>query len=183
MIVDMYTINLKKIGLNQFFFSFFLFLYVQSRSSQPINHFISLADKLFSPITTHWWQNNQTHFLVGFSLKPLQRIGITSIMDMLSLTPTPFNTCFHMTILPFSGGQFLPLKTDLQSGWENKLKFHKFMKYADTIKKDLMKLGKYYSKSNDKPVYILVLSKLLDADCMMGLIVSSALPSLQACIY
>ena len=28
MIVDMYTINLKKIGLNQFFFSFFLFLYV-----------------------------------------------------------------------------------------------------------------------------------------------------------
>lgn len=57
------------------------------------------------------------------------------------------------------------------------------MKYADTIKKDLMKLGKYYSKSNDKPVYILVLSKLLDADCMMGLIVSSALPSLQACIY
>ena len=65
-----------------------------------------------------------------------------------------------MTILPPFGRQSLPSKTELQLGWEDKLKSHKFIKYAGTIKKGLMKLGKYYSKFDDKPVYILMLSEL-----------------------
>ena len=58
----------------------------------------------------------------------------------------------------------LPLIEDLQSLWEKKCDgaagFERFVVYRNAIQDGLDKLNKYYNKFDEKPAYILTLSKL-----------------------
>ena len=51
----------------------------------------------------------------------------------------------------------IPAVEELQSAWEAKLESLKFLLYQDAIHKGLMKISKYYTKFNEKLVYILAL--------------------------
>ena len=57
----------------------------------------------------------------------------------------------------------IPAFEDLQTAWEAKLESPKFQVYKTAIKQGLTKIGKYYSKFDEKPVYPLSLGKKLDA--------------------
>ncbi|KAG1729651.1 uncharacterized protein EDB91DRAFT_1252966 [Suillus paluster] len=46
---------------------------------------------------------------------------------------------------------------ELQTAWESKSENIRFTLYKEAIQWGLAKIGKYYSKFDDKPVYILVL--------------------------
>ena len=51
----------------------------------------------------------------------------------------------------------IPAFEELQSAWEAKLSSPKFLLYQDAIHKGLTKIGKYYNKFDEKPVYVLAL--------------------------
>lgn len=53
----------------------------------------------------------------------------------------------------------LPALEDLQSAWESKLKDRRYEIYHDAIRDGLAKLMKYYCRFDEKPAYILALSK------------------------
>jgi hypothetical protein len=54
----------------------------------------------------------------------------------------------------------LPALEDLQSAWESKLNDPRFDIYHDAIRDGLTKLKKYYCRFDEKPAFILALSKL-----------------------
>lgn len=47
----------------------------------------------------------------------------------------------------------------IQSAWEAKAKDPRYSQYRSAIQDGLAKLGKYYSRFDDKPVYVLTLGK------------------------
>lgn len=50
---------------------------------------------------------------------------------------------------------------ELQTAWEAKLTNPQYTLYKDAIQQGLRKIGKYYDKFDDKPVYALALGKLI----------------------
>jgi hypothetical protein len=79
----------------------------------------------------------------------------------------------------------LPLIEDLQTLWEKKCDgaagFKRFLVYKDAIQNGLDKLRKYYNKFDEKPAYILTLSKLSLLFLLYYLIITdytNSLPSL-----
>jgi len=61
----------------------------------------------------------------------------------------------------------LPALEELQSMWEAKVKEPKYSLYHDVIEDGLTKLGKYYSKFDNKPAYILALGELFSVALMV----------------
>ena len=55
----------------------------------------------------------------------------------------------------------IPAIKELQTAWEAKLTVPKYIRYKRAIQNGLDKLGKYYQKFDDKPVYILALGMQL----------------------
>lgn len=53
----------------------------------------------------------------------------------------------------------LPALEDLQSAWEAKLEESRYDIYHEAIEDGLNKLNKYYCRFDEKPAYILALSK------------------------
>ncbi|KAG2143677.1 hypothetical protein DEU56DRAFT_733023, partial [Suillus clintonianus] len=51
----------------------------------------------------------------------------------------------------------IPAMEELQMAWESKRENLQFTLYKEAIKRGLAKIGKYYGKFDDKPVYILAL--------------------------
>ncbi|KAG2754229.1 hypothetical protein P692DRAFT_201667915, partial [Suillus brevipes Sb2] len=51
----------------------------------------------------------------------------------------------------------IPAIEELQTAWEMKLNLPKYEIYKDAIQAGLDKIGKYYRKFDDKPVYVLAL--------------------------
>ena len=51
---------------------------------------------------------------------------------------------------------------ELQMAWEAKNKNPKYTLYKNAILTGLHKIGKYYNKFDEKPVYILALGMLID---------------------
>ncbi|KAG2063415.1 hypothetical protein BDR04DRAFT_1038053, partial [Suillus decipiens] len=51
----------------------------------------------------------------------------------------------------------IPAMEELQMAWELKSENLQFALYKEAIEWGLVKIGKYYSKFDDKPVYILAL--------------------------
>ena len=46
---------------------------------------------------------------------------------------------------------------ELQTAWESKCRLIRFALYKEAIERGLAKIGKYYNKLDDKPVYVLAL--------------------------
>lgn len=57
--------------------------------------------------------------------------------------------------------QAIPAFEELQSAWEAKLDQPQFKPYKQALQRGLDKIGKYYNKFDDKPVYILALGMYL----------------------
>jgi hypothetical protein len=53
----------------------------------------------------------------------------------------------------------IPAIEKLQTQWETKWNDPKYKIFHDALQKGLDKLSKYYSKFNEKPVYVLALGK------------------------
>ena len=53
----------------------------------------------------------------------------------------------------------VPVLEELQTSWEAKQTDPKYQLYRSAIDRGLAKIGKYYNKLDDKPVYILALGK------------------------
>ena len=56
----------------------------------------------------------------------------------------------------------IPAIEELQMAWEAKNKNPKYMLYKNAILAGLRKIGNYYNKFDEKPVYILALGMLID---------------------
>ena len=55
----------------------------------------------------------------------------------------------------------IPAFEELQTGWETKCDSSRYVLYKGTIDRGLTKIGKYYNKFDEKPVYILALGTFL----------------------
>ena len=55
----------------------------------------------------------------------------------------------------------IPAFEELQTAWDAKLTSPRYTLYKDAIQQGLAKIGKYYNKFDDKPVYALALGKLI----------------------
>ena|SRR6266478_4195523 len=53
----------------------------------------------------------------------------------------------------------IPAFEELQTAWEGKRALQKYDLYKDALDRALQKLGKYYSKFDEKNVYVLALGK------------------------
>jgi hypothetical protein len=53
----------------------------------------------------------------------------------------------------------LPALEELQSAWEKKRDAPKYVLYRDALADGLAKVGKYYSKLDEKPSFVLALGK------------------------
>ncbi|KIK74142.1 hypothetical protein PAXRUDRAFT_41429, partial [Paxillus rubicundulus Ve08.2h10] len=51
----------------------------------------------------------------------------------------------------------IPAIKELQTAWETKCDAAHFVLYKQAVQRGLQKIGKYYNRFNEKPVYILVL--------------------------
>ncbi|OJA08886.1 hypothetical protein AZE42_14036 [Rhizopogon vesiculosus] len=51
----------------------------------------------------------------------------------------------------------IPAMEELQTAWESKCRLIRFALYKEAIERGLAKIGKYYNKLDDKPVYVLAL--------------------------
>ena len=56
----------------------------------------------------------------------------------------------------------LPALEELQSAWEKKQDTPKYYLYKDALVDGLEKVGKYYSRLDEKPSFVLALGKSLD---------------------
>ena len=55
----------------------------------------------------------------------------------------------------------IPAFEELQTGWGTKCDSSRYVLYKGMIDRGLMKIGKYYNKFDEKPVYILALGTFL----------------------
>jgi len=81
------------------------------------------------------------------------------MFDSLSLMPTVSNIFSHISIKQH--WRAIPAFEELQMAWDAKLTSPRYTLYKDAIQQGLEKIGKYYNKFDDKPVYALALGKLI----------------------
>lgn len=119
--------------------------------------FISSADELFGPITTIRRPSHAVKHIpwtaFAFTNRDWERVNDTRIVisdanDMQQI----FSSEQHPTLW-----RAIPALEELQSAWEKKRDMPKYALYNGAIEKGLDKVGKYYRKFDDKPVYILAL--------------------------
>ena len=125
---------------------------------QPINLFVNSADELFSPITTIHQPGMPVKRIpwtdFSFQLSDWERINNarTIILDANSLQQVFSSDC-QATLW-----QAIPTFKELQSAWEKKLTLSAFCPYKEALECGLAKIHKYYTKFDEKPAYVLVLS-------------------------
>ncbi|KAG1724576.1 uncharacterized protein EDB91DRAFT_1062760 [Suillus paluster] len=119
--------------------------------------FIGMADALFGPITTICRQGRTIKYIpwtaFKFTMADWECVNDTrtiiadanSIQQYFSSEQQPTLWCR------------IPAIEELQTAWEAKLTASQYILYKDCDSKGLDKLGKYYQKFDDKPVYVLAL--------------------------
>ncbi|KAG1768242.1 hypothetical protein EV702DRAFT_979533 [Suillus placidus] len=120
--------------------------------------FIGTADALFGPITTILRQGRTVKYIpwtaFKFALADWERVNDTcTIIAQDANSIQQYFSSEQQTTL----WRGIPAIEELQTAWEAKLTTSKYILYKDTIQKGLDKLGKYYQKFDDKPVYVLAL--------------------------
>ncbi|KAG2038722.1 hypothetical protein BDR03DRAFT_861397 [Suillus americanus] len=119
--------------------------------------FIGMADALFGPITTIHRQGRIIKYIpwtaFKFTMADWEHINDTRtiIADANSIQQY-FSSEQQPTLW-----RSIPAIKELQTAWEAKLTTSKYILYKDAIQKGLDKLGKYYQKFDNKPVYVLAL--------------------------
>ncbi|KIK79669.1 hypothetical protein PAXRUDRAFT_16219 [Paxillus rubicundulus Ve08.2h10] len=124
---------------------------------QPIDLFVCSADELFGPIKTIQPPGqpvkNIPWMAFIFKASDLEYVNNTcSIISDANNIQHIFSHKDQATLWCV-----IPAFEELQTSWEVKLDVLHYMLYKDAIQQGLMKIGKYYNKFNDKPVYVLAL--------------------------
>ena len=125
--------------------------------SQAINLFVNSADDLFGPITVIRRQGFAQKKIpwTAFRLegKDWDRINdIRLIIGDANAIQQYFSHEQKPTLW-----RAIPAFEELQTAWEDKRDSPKFKDYETAINRGLQKIGKYYNKFDDKPVYTLSL--------------------------
>lgn len=124
---------------------------------QAINLFVNSADELFGPMTTVRKDGRIVKNIPwsAFNFKPSdwERVNDTRLViaDANKLQQA-FSSDQRATLW-----QAIPAFEELQTTWESKLTQPKYALYQHAIERGLAKLGKYYNKFDDKPVFVLAL--------------------------
>jgi hypothetical protein len=121
--------------------------------------FISSADELFGPITSIRQPGYPVKHIpwTAFTIKSSDWERVNDTHTILS----DANSIQHL----FSSEKqpalwrAIPAFEELQTAWEEKSSLQNYNLYKDALHKALQKLGKYYSKFDEKNVYVLALSK------------------------
>ncbi|KAG1719713.1 hypothetical protein EDB19DRAFT_1647826, partial [Suillus lakei] len=124
---------------------------------QAINLFVSSADELFGPITSIRRHGRVTKHIpwTAFALKTLdwERVNDTRIIISDANDIQQYFSSEQQPTL----WRAIPAMEELQTAWESKRENLQFALYKEAIEQGLAKIGKYYGKFDDKPVYILAL--------------------------
>ncbi|KIM67464.1 hypothetical protein SCLCIDRAFT_107416, partial [Scleroderma citrinum Foug A] len=132
----------------------------------PINLFIGSADELFGPITTIQctghpvthipWSASKTDPLQStLKVSDWERINdVHRIISDANKLQQSFSSKNHATLWCA-----VPALKELQTSWEVKKNMTRYMLYHEALARGLAKIGKYYNRLNDKPVYVLALGK------------------------
>ena len=131
------------------------------RLCQPINLFINSADELFGPITTIWRAGLPAKQIpwTTFSFKASDWERINDICTIVA-DANNIQQYFSHELWP-TLWRMIPTFEELQMGWETKHDSPRYMLYKNAINCSLSKIGKYYSKFNEKPAYILALGMFI----------------------
>ncbi|KAG2748668.1 hypothetical protein P692DRAFT_201671844, partial [Suillus brevipes Sb2] len=120
--------------------------------------FINTADELFGPITTIRCPG------LGSKHIPWTAFSFTSadwerVEDMRIIISTDANEIqqYFSSEHQLTLWRAIPAFKELLTAWERKWDMPKYVLYKAAIEKALDKVGKYYRKMDDKPVYVLVL--------------------------
>ena len=124
---------------------------------QAINLFLNSADELFGPITTICFQGYPTKKIpwMAFWLNVNDWECVNDIH--LIISNANFIQHYFSHEKRVSLWRAIPAFEELQTAWEVKGDSPRFRTYCTAINKGLEKLGKYYRKFDDKPVFVLSL--------------------------
>ena len=127
------------------------------RLRQPINLFINSADELFGPITTIRRPGLPAKQIpwTAFSFKAADWDRVNDIRTIIA-DANNIQQYFSHELQP-TLWRAIPTFEELQTGWETKRNSPRYVLYKDAINRGLSKIGKYYSKFDEKPAYILAL--------------------------
>ncbi|KAG0696745.1 hypothetical protein DFH29DRAFT_1004341 [Suillus ampliporus] len=126
---------------------------------QVINIFISTADELFGPVTVirHNGRLVKNIPWTAFTFKNADWECVNDACEIIA-DANNIQQYFSSETQP-TLWHTIPAIEELQTAWEMKHDLPKYEIYKDAIQAGLDKIGKYYWKFDDKPVYVLVLSK------------------------
>ncbi|KAG2031881.1 hypothetical protein BDR03DRAFT_875011 [Suillus americanus] len=124
---------------------------------QAVNLFISSADELFEPITPIRCHGKVIKHILwtAFTLRTSDWEHMNDVQTVISDandTQQYFSSEQQPTLW-----HAIPAIEKLQTAWEMKNELLQFALYKEAIQKGLAKIRKYYSKLDDKPVYVLAL--------------------------
>ena len=124
---------------------------------QPINLFINSANELFGPIMTiqHPGLPAKQIPWTSFSFKAADWDHVNDIRAIIA-DANNIQQYFSHELQPTLWCA-IPTFEELQMGWETKCSLPRYVLYRDAINCGLTKIGKYYSKFDKKPAYILAL--------------------------
>ncbi|KAG1771367.1 hypothetical protein EV702DRAFT_947367, partial [Suillus placidus] len=119
--------------------------------------FISTADELFGPITTIQ-RNGKLIKKIPWSTFTFKSADWERVNDTREIIAdaNDIQQYFSSEKQP-TLWRAIPAIEELQTAWGVKYDLPKYNMYQGTIQKGLDKLGKYYKKFDDKPVYVLAL--------------------------
>ncbi|KAF8882596.1 hypothetical protein BD779DRAFT_1444716, partial [Infundibulicybe gibba] len=119
--------------------------------------FIRSADGLFGPITTLRSEHRVTK-CIPWSVFELSDLDWATVLDTWTILEDSNRVLHHFSEdkCP-SLYRALPAIEELQTAWEKKRNSTRFAKYSDGLDNALAKIKKYYTKFDDKPVYVLAL--------------------------
>ena len=131
------------------------------RLRQPINLFINSADELFGPITTIRRAGLPAKQIpwTTFSFKASDWERVNDIRTIVA-DANNIQQYFSHELRP-TLWRAIPTFEELQTGWETKRDSPRYMLYKNAIDRGLSKIGKYYSKFDEKPAYILALGMFI----------------------
>ena len=133
----------------------------QYSSFQPINLFVGSADELFGPITTiRGSRDGQVAKSIPWTAFSLLPADWEHVKDMRAIISDANNVqqCFSAEQHP-TLWRVVPVLEELQTSWEGKRADPRYEPYHLAIDRGLAKIGKYYNRLDDKPVYILALGR------------------------
>ncbi|KAG1837603.1 hypothetical protein C8R48DRAFT_559754, partial [Suillus tomentosus] len=119
--------------------------------------FISTADELFGPVTVIRRNGKLVKNIpwTAFTFKNADWERVNDAREIIADTNN-IQQYFSSETQP-TLWRVIPAIEELQTTWEMKLNLPKYEIYKDAIQAGLDKIGKYYRKFDDKPVYVLAL--------------------------